>query len=243
MITIANASAQIQANPVPVIFIDICSLLDLFRRDAKSFQPRVPADEIQAAAKLLDLITASPDAAHLIVPELIPREYADHADAIEREFGLWTRHHDENQDWIIQAASCVAVSIPHPSAIHHLGFASRFRALADELLARSLVLDRAAGCLDRAVIRLITKCRPSHRKEMKDSMNLEQCLELSRQLHHAGFAKSRVFVSSNTNDFADAATTSMVHADLQGDFSAAGLDYYTSFRSAIRQLRLNGEIP
>ncbi len=53
MITIADASAQIQAHPAPVILIDTCSLLDLFRRDAKSLQPRAPAEVIQSAPEFL----------------------------------------------------------------------------------------------------------------------------------------------------------------------------------------------
>ena len=43
-------------------------------------------------------------------------------------------------------------------------------------------------------------------------------VELSGRLQLAGFAKSRVWVSSNTNDFAETATSSHLHADL-GPFS------------------------
>jgi hypothetical protein len=88
------------------------------------------------------------------------------------------------------------------------------------------------ACVDRALHRLINKIRPSHRKEVKDSMNLEQCLELSRRLQGAGFTRSRVWVSSNTNDFAQP-NNSHLPADLQGDFAAAWLKYFTSFRASL----------
>src|SRR5437870_1716302 len=102
MIAIADALLQIQAHPASVLLIDTCSFLDLFRRDSKRFQPRVPHEEIRAAADLLDLVTSLPDAVHLFVPELIPREYADHADRIEGEFAGWTTFHDQNQDRILE---------------------------------------------------------------------------------------------------------------------------------------------
>jgi hypothetical protein len=246
-LTIADAFAHIQAQPpAPVILLDTCSFLDLFRPDESQnkvpFQPRVPHQEMRAAADLLALVSALPNAAHLIVPELIPREYADHASAIEAKFGEWTEFHDRNQDWLVGASLCVALALPAPHRVHPHGLAGRLRALADGLLARATVLDRDQACLDRAVHRLINKLRPSHKKEMKDSMNMEQCLELSSRLQNAGFPSSRVWVSSNTSDFAQAPTSSSLHADLQGAFMAAGLKYFTSLRATLGHLRAAGEI-
>jgi hypothetical protein len=243
-ISIAAAVTHILARPpAPVILIDTCTFLDLFRRDEKRFQPRVPSQEIQAAADLVDLVTSRPDTVHLLVPELIPREYADHADREEATFRGWTAFHDENQDWLYETSLCVALALPAPLSVLPFGLAARLRTLANDLLGKAKVLDRDQSCLDRAVVRLINKTRPSHKKEMKDSMNLEQCLDLSRRLDKAGFSRSRVWVSSNTNDFAQVTTSSQLHTDLQGDFTAAGLKYFTSLRAAINQLRAGGEIP
>ncbi len=242
-ISITDAVTHILTQPpVPIILIDTCSFVDLFRRDEKRFQPRAPAQEIRAGADLADLLTARPDAAHLIVPELIPREYADHADREEGLFAGWTVFHDENQKWLVDASLCMAVALPAPHIVHPLGLAGRLRTLADDLLRKAKVLNRDQACLDRAVARLIHKTRPSHKKEMKDSMNLEQCLELSRRLENAGFPNSRVWVSSNTNDFA-LANSSDLHTDLQGDFTSSGLKYFTSIRAALNQLRAAGELP
>jgi hypothetical protein len=243
MITIAAALAQIRASPAPVILLDTCSPLGLFRRDSVRQQPRVPADEIRTAAELLQLLTVRPDAAHLVVPELVPGEFADHADRIEREFEGWFQFHDENQNWFVEAALWVGTVLPSAAAVHPLGLHARLRQLAEDLLARALVLSPDQACLDRAVHRLIAKRRPSHKKEMKDSMNLEQCLELGTQLQRAGFPYARVFVSSNTNDFAETSTSSRLHPDLQADFAAASLAYFTSLRAAVGSLRASGQIP
>jgi hypothetical protein len=240
-ISIADAVTQIMAQAqAPVILIDTCNLLDLFRSDPA--KPRVSQQEIRAAADFLDLLNATPNTPHLIVPELIPREYTDHAGAIQRAFGGWTELHDTNQGWVFDASACVALTVPAPNPIHPHGLAARLRALADNLLGKAKVLERDQACLDRAVVRLINKTRPSHKKEMKDSMNLEQCLELSRRLQSAGFVKSRVWVSSNTNDFAQGPTSTQLNSELQADFTAAGLEYFTSIRGAFHYLRGRAEI-
>jgi hypothetical protein len=245
-ISLADAFARIQTGPhAPVILIDTCCFLDLFRTDDSQakvpYQPRAPHEEIQDAADLLALVNAAPGAAHLIVPELVPREYSDHAAAIQAQFGKWTELHDRNQDWLQKAGQSVALALPAPHPVHPYDLAAMLRSLADNLLAKAQVLERDPACVDRALHRLINKIRPSHRKEVKDSINLEQCLELSRRLQAAGFARSRVWVSSNTSDFAQPGS-SHVHADLRGDFAAAGLKYFTSLWAALGRLRADGEI-
>jgi len=239
-LTIAEALQHVQSKqPVPVIFIDTCSFLDLFRADER--QPRADYREIRDAAALLLLASKTPEAVHLIVPELVPREFADHADAIQTQFGKWTVIQDENQQWLFEVSAHVAVPAPKNQPIHPLDLAARLRTLADNLLSQAIVLEREQICLDRAVHRLIHKQRPSQSKEMKDSMNLEQCLELSRLLESIAFPKSRVWVSSNIRDFA-APNSTQLHPDLAGDFANAGLKYFASLRAALGHLRANFEI-
>ena len=85
IISIGDAVTSIlNQQAAPVILMDTCSFLDLFRRDEKRSQPRVVAQEIRTAAELLELLTRFPGAAHLLVPELIPQEYNDHADKEEK---------------------------------------------------------------------------------------------------------------------------------------------------------------
>jgi hypothetical protein len=243
MTTIHAAVTQIIAQPAPVLILDTCNFLDLFRRDTVRQQPRVPAEEIQFASELLRTAIDQPAAVHLVVPELVPGEFADHADRIEREFDDWLGAHDENQIWLAEAAPWVGTTLPSPSAVQPLGLHAGFRRLASELLARAVVLDRDQTSLDRAVARLIAKRRPSHKKEIKDSMNLEQSLELCCHLRNVGFICPAVFISSNTLDYAAAASPSQIHADLQAEFAAVSLEYFPSLRAAVGSLRARGGLP
>jgi len=243
MTNIPAAVARILAHPAPVILPDTCNFLDLFRRDPARQQPRVPAEEIGIAAELLQLAIAPPDTVHLVVPELVPGEFTDHADRIEREFEGWLEFHDGNQEWLAEAALRVGAALPVPSAVHPFGLHAAFRKLADDLLGRAVVLDRDQASLDRAVARLIAKRRPSHKKEIKDSMNLEQCLEFCARLRNGRFTRPAVFISSNTNDYAAASTSPHLHDDLRAEFATVSLEYFPSLRAAVGSLRARGELP
>src|SRR5262249_37232894 len=125
-ITLADALALIQGKgPAPVLLVDTCNFLDLFRSD--SAKPRVPHEEIRAAADLLSLVTATPDSVHLLVPELVPREYTDHANSIQAKFSEWTELHDANQDWLVRACRSVALALPAPHPVHPHGIATLLR--------------------------------------------------------------------------------------------------------------------
>lgn len=244
--TIADAVAQIQAVAAPVFLIDTCNFIDLFRvqndDEQKLRRPRVLVQEINAAIELLDFAKSLPRRVHVVVPELIPREYQENSDRIQKDFDNWMKSQDEFQQWLFEAASFFpGGGLPVPTKIQPFGLAAKIRDLADQLLATATILGRDQACLERATTRLIDKRPPCQNKEMKDSMNIEQCLELSRRLGDSGFRLSRIWVSSNTRDFAERSSPKL-HPDLVGEFSAAGLDYVTSFQAAIGRLRGKAEL-
>jgi hypothetical protein len=237
MTTIPAAVARIVAQPAPVLILDTCNVLDLFRRDTVRHQPRVPPEEIRFASEVLRGAIDRPPTVHLVVPELVPGEFADHADRIEREFDKWLGGHDENQKWLTEAAPWVGTTLPSPLVVRPFGLHTQFRRLADDLLAQAVVLDRDQSPLNRAVARLISKRRPSHNKEIKDSMNLEQSLELCSLLRNGGFTGAVAFISSNTNDYAMPPLNLQIHDDLQAEFAAVSLEYFPSLRAAVGSLR------
>ena len=232
MTPITDAAAVILTQPAPVVIIDTCSLLDLFRQDDKG-RPR-PLEELQTALALLSRARDRPPGVHLVVPELVPGEYRDNADGLPRLLANLLDAQDAVAGWAASAAGLFGTTYT-PSPVGPLGLAARCRRLADELLATAVVLARDRGCLDRALDRVVGKRRPSHAKEIKDSMNLEQAFDLSRTLRAGGFAPRSHFVSSNTRDFAVTTSSPQVHPDLAPDFQAAGLSYAVNLRSVAYQ--------
>ncbi len=80
------------------------------------------------------------------------------------------------------------------------------------------------------------KRRPSHGKEIKDSIHLEHYLEFCCQLRQANFAPRCVFVSSNKSDFWKDKETPIIHPDLDDDLQSVGLEFYGKLEAAVGQL-------
>ena len=234
MTPIAEVAARILARPATVLIIDTCIFLDLFRTDHGR---RADVEELKAAARVSQLLTASESALHLVVPELVPREFGDNADSdVGQPFRTWLDKHNENQLWLTTAGKVVGIEFPSQIPVVPRDVQRHFRDFAERLLASATVLARDEGCVRRAVERVIVKRRPSHKNHIKDSMNLEQSLEFGRQLASRGpFPHPLCFISSNRSDFAEPSST-QVHPDLKAEFDAAGLIYLPSLRAANRYL-------
>lgn len=195
-----------------------------------------------AAAALVRFVALTPQSVHIVTPELVAGEFADHADRIEGDFDAWFRPHDESREWLSRVAFLLGVPLPPPTTLQSQQFAAGCRKFADGLLATSIRLSRDQACLDRALVRLVSKARPSHKKEIKDSMNLEQSLELSRLLRDTPLGFDCVFVSSNTNDFANPKSVKL-HSELVEEFADARLSYFPSLGAAVGSLQSRGQLP
>ncbi len=77
--------------------------------------------------------------------------------------------------------------------------------------------------------------RPSHKREVKDSIHLEHCLELARRIRLEGFAAQIIFASANKNDYGPA-DAQQPHPDLRPDFAAVNMTYFDSLGDAIVHL-------
>jgi len=234
MTPIADAVERVRAAPAPVLIVDTRNFLDLFRTDHGR---RTDVEELKAAATVSQLLTVSESALHLIVPELIPREFGDNADSdVGQPFRTWLDKHNENHLWLMTAGKVVGIEFPPHNPLVPLDVQIHFRGFAEQLLATAIILARDADCVLRAVERVIVKKRPSHKNHLKDSMNLEQALEFGRRLHLQGpFPYPLCFISSNRNDFAEPSGT-QIHPELKAEFDAAGLVYLPHLRDSRKYL-------
>jgi hypothetical protein len=71
MSTIAQLVAHIQAAPAPVVFLDSCAILDVARA------PRDHPDSVKAASDLIQLLKRIPRAVHLLVSDIVQKEWDD----------------------------------------------------------------------------------------------------------------------------------------------------------------------
>jgi hypothetical protein len=231
---IADAVAQIRDADLPVLFLDTCSLVDPIRA------PLRPADLkgcIEAAQELLHLVSASPRRCTLVIASFVYSEWLTHAGPEADRLRQALLQIDQDAERFHHCCGLLGItpSFPRPG-YSRLSLADRLYDLSLQLRDRSLRLDPDQDCVLRAYRRATTYVPPSdHGGEVKDSTILEECLEVSRRLKAAGFARKRMFCTSNTKDYCEKG--SRLFANLAVDLGDVGMGFATSLPWAVNEIK------
>jgi hypothetical protein len=234
MITIAQAVADLVANPRPVLFLDTCALLDIVRAPLRNL-----TSTVRAGLELRTLAGAG--TVQLFVQDIVPREWTDNLPSARRdgESGIlaFTATWDLAHEFAQPAPPLPA--LPPGTLIDEL------EELSKELLDAAEVVERDHHGMSLAIDRVAAKQKPSSGKavgQVKDSLILCHALQMSGLLTAGGYQRGRILVSSNKTDFA-AAIATVFHQEIVNDANAAGLRYAVSLEAAVADLKAAGEIP
>ena len=233
MTRIADAVEALAANQRPVLALDTCVPLDIIRAGMRS-----QTDLIDGCRRLSEIVVTDPDRVQLIVTSLVVIEWGQNKEQVRQEMAEWITDTDRRILEIHKTCDRVgsplltqAPTYEDPQLIDSL------TSLGESLIQGAVVLDEDNACVMRAIDRVKQKRRPSHKKEIKDSIHLEHYLEISRQLHAAGSKQPALFVSTNSSDFwADKNTDSAPHLDLEAELATAHLKFYGNIAFALRHL-------
>jgi hypothetical protein len=222
MKTIAEAVAELAPAQRPVLCLDTCVFLDVI-----TLGNRGQADQIGVNKELLEVLTTAPERLQLVVNDLITWEWNQRKEEVRTEARKWLIETDRHIQQIHRARAELGRPLPTPAPRYEEPqLIEDLTDLALTLLGQAIVLKQDTECVLRAVDRVKAKRRPSHNKQVKDSIHLEHYLEFSRQLVNAGHVQSRFFVSTNSSDFwAEKGQPENPHAELVDDLNAAGLQF------------------
>jgi hypothetical protein len=232
MITLAAAVAKLIPAPRPILFLDTCILLDIVRAPLRDLTAAV-----QAGVGLRAL--AANGTVRLFVQDIVPGEWADNLPAARRDGEAGVRAFTAT--WRI--AADLGKPAPPLPVLPPGNLIDELEQLSRELLMAAETLDRDHASMSWAIDRVAARQKPSSAKgTVKDSHILGHALGLSTLLEAANYPNSRLLVSSNRSDFADANAT-VFHPDIVPHAAAAGLRYAISLDAAVADLRAAGEIP
>lgn len=233
---VAAAAARIRLAVAPVVFLDTCVLLDVVRAPLRN-----AAGNVEAATEVLTGANRTPPTVYPVIACPTPTEWGDHIDEAAQDC--------ENAVNSIGAvsASCTFVGLPAlgplPAGLATLP--DRLKTLSKNLLDASILLDKDGEALSRAIDRIINALKPARKggQGAKDAAILEHAVSLVDALLVGGFAGRRVFVSSNTGDFATAKTTA-IHPDIRSVFDPPrDIHYFVSLSAAVTWLKASGWVP
>jgi len=228
---IGAAAAGLLGTPVPVLLADACALLDIIRAPARNSAPH-----LLAVQKVASALTATPPGCQVVTASITRKEFTDHR---EEERKRLAKHIDDLEQTAAQFhQACQAVTIPvSASGFVAAGLPAALLNLAQGLLDSSVTLDPDNPTLARAYQRVIDSRRPAQHGAIKDSVMLEEYLELTRQLRAGGFTLPIVFLSSNPDDFCEGGARAL-HPDLQAEFAPLNLGFCMVWPAAVQQLGL-----
>lgn len=200
--SLADAAADLLANPRPLLFVDTCDVVNLLQVLAT-----VAVNELRAVNRLLSALGANPQRCQLAATYVTAIEYLQKTDAanpvyqkdsqIKRlppdEMTLQLTEIDAQIRRIHLVRQELGVPLPAPIIYSNLDLVSDLRVTAGMLLDCCWELGRDQHCVDAAITRVFAKMRPSHKREVKDSIHFEHCLELANRLRQNGFAESILF--------------------------------------------------
>ncbi len=195
MLDVAAAAAHMKRAVAPVVFLDTCVLLDVVRAPLRN-----AAGNVEAATEILTGANRTPPTVYPVIACPTPTEWIAHIDEAVQDC--------ENAVNSVGAvsASCTFVGLPAlgPSPAGLATLPDRLRTLSRNLLDASILLDKDCEALSRAIDRIIIGLKPARKggQGAKDAAILEHAVSLVDALLVGGFAGHRVFVSSNTGDFA-----------------------------------------
>ena len=228
----ADAIADLIGSPRPVLCLDTCVFLDVIRTVSRGRSELLPA-----VKKLLEFLAVTPDRVQVLITSLVALEWKQNVVTVKAETAKWLTETDGRVTEIYRAWDRIGKPLPGQSPIYNKpALLEELAELAKSLIDNAMVLKEDDACVSRALGRVKSKRRPSHTKEVKDSIHFEHYLDLSRQLHAAGYGEPRMFVSTNSTDFWTDKSTSSPHPELVPDLIAAHLTFFGGLPVALRQL-------
>lgn len=230
--------AELADSPRPVLCLDTCVLLDIVRACNRG-----DGNLIEVSRRLSDIVITAPNALQIVVTSLVMREWRQNREQVLKEAADWLEDTDKrilgiHRAWekLGRPLQTLRPTYNQPDLVEGL------KRLAESLLRSSVALREDSACVARALQRVKRKTRPSHNRQIKDSINFETYLEFSRSLKAEAFSPPVLFVNTNSSDFWEDKGKLQPHAELIDDLTAADLCFFGKLPPALGHLGLLGPV-
>jgi hypothetical protein len=229
MPTIAEAAQQLAADGLPVLFIDTCILLDVIRAPLR----KIPGC-IQSAVELAEMQAQS--GCRIVVSSMIQNEWRVHEQIVVKELDRHLELRDQDARAFHEACEHLNVSLSFGKASYQAaGLGAKLRDLSADLLKNAMHLLPSDETKAKATNRTLACIRPARKGiGLQDCIIIEEYLEVCSQLQATGFAKARVFCSSNTEDYQYGRK---LHESLATEFGTVGLVFTNALHWAVNELK------
>ena len=210
---------RIIAHPAPVLCLDTCSLLDVWRTLV-----RVDVEVISTAQGVNDAIVAAPPGVWTIISEQVRVEWERNLSTVRQDVARHLQNTQSALDRVHDVLDRLPLSgRPTRQSLTTLLLDPFLDGLTKSLISNSLLLDLNDASGANALKRNLSRRAPAERGgSIEDCVIIEHYLQLASALKGRALAFPVIFVSSNSRDYG---SPGQMLGTLQEDFDAAGLQF------------------
>ncbi len=184
---------------VPLILIDTCSVLDLYR---------CPYRRDVHVAQLSSFLALQSKAASkdvkLVVAYKVNDEFRDKETQVIKELESEFEKLIQRQEKLIETLCVLGVNYEfHLDGIEQIQLAKSIQEKIKRFFQLAKTIDKDEGCMTKAAERSEQPQAPAKKgkRELADCIIIEHYLALAKCLRDANFSKKIFFITSNKNDF------------------------------------------
>lgn len=224
--TVTAAKIAVLASAgFPIVCVDTCSLLDLqrglVRKDvhahARSEALKLVSDV--ESGRVISVITGQ-------IQGEFNKNRPDVVDSAAQELVSLVKQINKAED----IAAVFGIPPTRPSLVHLNSHAAQAEVIVDRWLAASYLIVEGPDLAARAGLRVNLARTPAKtgKQNYKDCLITETFLDLVNDLRQAGITSKVVFMSSNTDDYAESKLSDRLRADLAVEFNGLQMEYATN---------------
>jgi hypothetical protein len=204
------------------LFPDTCALLDIVRLPIRCGAAQIRR-ELAAIARVIAAATSSPARLTILIAPPIATEWKENIGNVAAETDRAAKQWLERGEQFAEVQGS-AHSVPVRACASFLSVGAWLRSLAESILACSIEIEPDDAAMARAMRRVSLAQAPARKGEQaKDCMIIEHVLAAAGQFCSIAPRGAAVFLSSNTADYCETATT--LRQPLSADFPQAGLQF------------------
>lgn len=219
---------------IPVLCLDTCAILDILRdptrEDIRVHEQKASLELLQEAESGTRLQT--------FIADQVQWEFQCNVRRIQNEADKGFLNFHKRASKLDELASLHG-SQSRVDLSHWKGHAKRCRDAADRWMKVGTILPQSNTIIGAAWQRNMQARSPARRGKdsMKDCVILETYYDCVQRLRSKGLTEPAVFVSSNTNDYAEGSSVA-IRKDIEDEFKTLELKYAPNMSTAKRFLGL-----
>lgn len=220
-----DVASGIVSGSLDVLYIDTCSVLDIYR-----FPARMKIEDWTFHQGVIDALLDEKPRYACVISEQARTEMFRHLDETAASLSKCEKA-------IVATLKRNQRGFTRPTIPQSIGLSAAFGEICNAVLSRCVILEPTQAARANATHRTLEGRRPARKLGggVADCLICEQAIELAETARGLGFSKRFIFLSSNVDDYCE---SGRLAPDIRESFAPYNIDYCRDWSEAAQTLGL-----